>query len=279
MSFYKDVGWLIIGTRLKRLSDRFVNEVTKVYKHFNIKFEPSWFPIFYLLHKNKSLTLSQITELLEVTHSAVSQMITNLKTRGIVEILSDDADERKKHILLTASAQKRLPRLLEIWEVLDNTMYDLLPTVADRQNFLQYIGTLEHELNRNSLSDKAIEQILKINRRIKFSSYTSNFDNTLTEFLFRENLNNSINRNNLRLAFNGKELIGFIEYRITEQNITIDNFYLGKLNTSAKVGVSMLTDMSDNFLIDNDKYFIVRKPGEQMLRYLLKSGFPFMVKQ
>jgi len=46
MNIYADAGLLILGTRMKRISDRFLSEVSKIYKERKIGFEPVWFPVF-----------------------------------------------------------------------------------------------------------------------------------------------------------------------------------------------------------------------------------------
>ncbi|MEJ2628142.1 MAG: helix-turn-helix domain-containing protein, partial [bacterium] len=74
-NFYRRVGELILGTRLKRISDKFLTDVSKIYKKLNIPFEVSWFPIFYLLNEKGKLSVTDLARELEITHSAVSQMI------------------------------------------------------------------------------------------------------------------------------------------------------------------------------------------------------------
>ena len=49
MSIYKKTGVLLFGTRLKRLSDKFLSDLSKIYKDEDIRFEAGWFPVFYLL--------------------------------------------------------------------------------------------------------------------------------------------------------------------------------------------------------------------------------------
>ncbi|NJK96738.1 MAG: MarR family transcriptional regulator [Bacteroidales bacterium] len=73
-----------------------MNEVSRVYKLQNIRFEPVWFPIFFLLDKKGPLSLTEIAQELEVSHSAISQMITQLQSKKLVEIQSDQSDARIK---------------------------------------------------------------------------------------------------------------------------------------------------------------------------------------
>ena len=69
MSFYSEIGELILGTRLKRISERFLIDLSKIYKSRNIPFEPSWFSIFYLLDQNKQMSIGEIASKMDISQS------------------------------------------------------------------------------------------------------------------------------------------------------------------------------------------------------------------
>ena len=62
MGFYEETGILILGTRLKRLSERFLSEVGKIYEKLELDFEAAWFPVFFLIHKKGPLSITEIAE-------------------------------------------------------------------------------------------------------------------------------------------------------------------------------------------------------------------------
>ena len=84
MIFYREAGELIFGSRLKRISERFLMDVSKIYKSLNIPFEVSWFPLFYLLNERGKLSVTEIARELEITHSAVSQLVTILQKKKLI---------------------------------------------------------------------------------------------------------------------------------------------------------------------------------------------------
>ena len=57
MSFYHDLGFLIFGSRLRRMSEYYISEINKVYKENGIDFDASWFPVFYLLSRKEEVNL------------------------------------------------------------------------------------------------------------------------------------------------------------------------------------------------------------------------------
>ncbi|NJK95340.1 MAG: hypothetical protein HC905_10870 [Bacteroidales bacterium] len=52
-NYYEKLGELVIASRLRRLSERFVLDIGNIYKSRNIDFEPGWFHIMFLLSENK----------------------------------------------------------------------------------------------------------------------------------------------------------------------------------------------------------------------------------
>ena len=108
MNIYADAGLLILGTRMKRISDRFLSEVSKIYKERKIGFEPVWFPVFYLLDMKGPMSLTEIANELEVSHSAISQMIAQLEKKKLVEMVPNDADARVKLMYFTTKGRNLL---------------------------------------------------------------------------------------------------------------------------------------------------------------------------
>ena len=78
---FQEGGVLILATRLRRASERLLSEITSIYKGLDISFEPSWFPFFFLLDDHRTLSVSDLTERLRVSQSAVSQLAGVLESR------------------------------------------------------------------------------------------------------------------------------------------------------------------------------------------------------
>ena len=69
MNAYQKAVELIVGSRLKRLSDRYLSDVAKVYKAHHIPFETAYFPVFYLLSRYTRLKVSDVARELAITQS------------------------------------------------------------------------------------------------------------------------------------------------------------------------------------------------------------------
>lgn len=159
MSFYKDAGELIFGTRLKRISDRFLIDVSRIYKKLGIPFEVSWFPLFYLLHYKNCLSVTEIAKELQITHSAVSQLVTNLEKKNLVKFIDDENDKRKRIIGFTESGQKMMHELKPVWKSMRESMRFLLNKKENSASLLTALDEIEETLEKNSLCERVLKKI------------------------------------------------------------------------------------------------------------------------
>lgn len=159
MSFYKEAGELIFGTRLKRISDRFLLDVSQVYKKLEIPFEVSWFPLFYLLHHKNGLSVTEIARELHITHSAVSQLVTNLEKKNLVMFIDDKNDRRKRIIGFTEKGHKMMHELKPVWKSMKESMRFLLNKKENSARLLKALDEIEETLEKQSLCERVLKNI------------------------------------------------------------------------------------------------------------------------
>ncbi len=161
MTFYRKAGELIIGTRLKRMSDRFLTDVSNIYKKLSIPFEVSWFPLFYLLHNKERLSVTEIAKELHITHSAVSQLVTNLQKKGLVKFTNDKNDKRKRIIGFTESGQKMMNEIKPVWKSMKESMQSLLNKKENSACLLKALNEIEDTLEKESFCDRVLKNMNK----------------------------------------------------------------------------------------------------------------------
>lgn len=159
MTFYRDAGDLIFGTRLKRLSDRFLLDVARTYRALGIPFETGWFPLFYLLNKKDGLSVTEIARELKITHSAVSQLVTLIEKKGYIAFLSDDNDRRRRLIGFTSRGHALMNTLAPIWEAIHKAMSDVLSENEHSAGLLAALDELEDSLEQRSLHDRILAEM------------------------------------------------------------------------------------------------------------------------
>src|SRR5690606_443698 len=126
MEFYDKLGYLVFGSCLRRLSETFIAEINKVYQDKGIAFDASWFPVFYILSQNPKVSLVEISQCLQTSHSAVSQLINNLKKKGLVELVRAEDDGRKQLVTLNEKGNLLLAEIQPIWQQISVCMEALV---------------------------------------------------------------------------------------------------------------------------------------------------------
>ena len=154
MEFYQQLGYLIFGSRLRRLSVYFIAEVNKVYQKEGIDFDASWFPIFYILSKQDNIALVDIASQLQTSHSAVSQLISSLDKKGYLELSRSDTDARRQLVRLSTAGKDLLQQIQSIWEAISKGMQELEANDPQIAGLLEGITAMEGTFQRQSLSDR-----------------------------------------------------------------------------------------------------------------------------
>jgi DNA-binding MarR family transcriptional regulator/GNAT superfamily N-acetyltransferase len=115
-SFIEDLGYLSYTMRLKRLSDNIIHSGRRLYADLNLDIEPNWFLIFKILDQRDNLSVTEISEVIGLSHPSVIAIINKMTERGFVEAQLDTKDARRKVLTLTDKAVKNLPKYESVWQ-------------------------------------------------------------------------------------------------------------------------------------------------------------------
>jgi len=159
MNFYESLGYLVFGSRLRRLSEAFLSEVNKTYQAAGIDFDASWFPVFYLLSQTDSLSIKELSDTTGVSHPAASQLVTNLKSKKLLKTTTCSDDGRRQLVQLTKAGRALLERIIPVWEALSLTMEELVLAEPECAHLLPAIAAIEKTFRSVSLSDKIGEKL------------------------------------------------------------------------------------------------------------------------
>ncbi|SKB91229.1 DNA-binding transcriptional regulator, MarR family [Daejeonella lutea] len=149
MNLINDLGELAIATRLKRLSERLSQDVSKIYKESDVDFEAKWYLVLELLNREKILAITEISESLELSHPAVVQFVDQLVDRKLVKTSTDKKDARKRMISLSPGGKKILSQLQPILDVIKD---ENRKWIAEADvNILGILDQLESALDKKSM--------------------------------------------------------------------------------------------------------------------------------
>lgn len=155
MNFYQDLGFLVFGSRLKRLANTFIHDVNRIYKIHKIQFDASWFPVFYILSQKKEASIKEISDNLKVSHSAVSQLISSLQEKGFIKSVISKKDARHKAITLTVKGEKLLQKILPVWGALEKAMNELAEeSGSSSKKILKALTGIETGLKQKTLLER-----------------------------------------------------------------------------------------------------------------------------
>ena len=174
MNLIKQLEELAFGTRLKLLTERILQDGAKVYRAQNIDFEPRWFTIFYLLHKQSPLGITEISQMLGISQPAVSQVAEAMVKKGLVKIIKEKKDTRKKLLALSAKGESLIPVLKPLWESFEEATKELFTSIGFDMIFI--IDKMERALDNKDLYTRISEKIkAKQNHAINIIDYDSQY--------------------------------------------------------------------------------------------------------
>ena len=157
MDFIKQLGEAAFGTRLRILTERFFQDGAKLYQSQNVDFEPRWFTIFNLLSTKSPLTITEITSELSYTQPAVTQIVNILIKKGLVKVVKDKSDTRKKLIALSPKGLTLLDELKPIWQGFEEAVRTLFAELG--YDLLYIISKTENALDKKDMYERVSEKI------------------------------------------------------------------------------------------------------------------------
>jgi DNA-binding MarR family transcriptional regulator len=265
---YRDAGYLILGSRLKRLGDRLLNEVRQVYKSLDIPFETSWFPAFYVLKEEGMCSIQELSEHLEVSHSAVSQLITQLQRRGLISIQISAQDQRRKEIVLTDKGMSLMDQVVPVWQALEDVFRSRLPA-----DLLSEVNMLEESLNAGELA-QAVLASLEGPENI---GYAMSHDHSESIKHFAETNGLQLNdRLHFITASAAGRLIALMGYEPGAEGIPVRDFFVLPAYRRKGVGRNILERLRE---VHGDKPLIIRRTSPEMLHFLHAAGVSFHVEK
>lgn len=171
----RDLGALALGSRLKRLSDRMMKDVGRVYEEHGLEFEPRWFPIYYQLVKTGShVSVGELARISGFSHPAIVQILKDMTRKGVINSDEGADDRRQRFISLSDKGKRMAPELERIWEDVRTAAGDVAQTSG--VDLLAVISRMERSLDERGVYDR-VKEIRKqrLLREIKIHDYRPTF--------------------------------------------------------------------------------------------------------
>jgi DNA-binding MarR family transcriptional regulator len=142
---------------LRQLLSAMDDEIARLYAERGVAgVRPRFTPALIRLHHRGPLTVKELAEQVEVTHSAMSQTLTAMRTAGLVET-TPGADARTRRVALTAAGRELVPFLEAEWRATEDAFAALeaeLPYPLTR-----VVEDMAAALERRSFHDRITDRL------------------------------------------------------------------------------------------------------------------------
>lgn len=157
----QDVGYLGLGSRLKRLAERLLNDAALIHAESGEAIQPGQFPLLAALDRYGPLTVNQAVEVLGVSQPAVTRAASELVKAGLAQSTPSTVDKRQKTIALSADGRAAVVRMTEgMWPRVEAAARALCAGVDG--DFLSAITAVERGVAERSLADRVLNRDLEI---------------------------------------------------------------------------------------------------------------------
>ena len=150
----KELGYLALGTRLKRLGERLQAQTQVVLERADIDLPASHFPLLAALDRLGALNVGELSEAIGVSQPGVTRLLDKLAAEGLVQSTQSVADRRVRTIELTRSGRQLLSRARRsVWPVVEAAVADACAGPA--RTLLPVLAALEVALEESPLNERA----------------------------------------------------------------------------------------------------------------------------
>ena len=154
--FLQNLGYLALGSRLRRLSDRIMSDGTEIYREAGVDFEPRGFPLFRLLAERGPMAVGEAAAELGLTHAAISQTARLLEKKRLLTSKRDPKDSRRRVLSLTDEGRRRCEALEPLWDDIEASAQDIVRFAG--VDVLAAIDGIEQALAEESLVDRTMRR-------------------------------------------------------------------------------------------------------------------------
>lgn len=141
---------LSLASRLRRISDRIVDDVAGLYAQLDLPFNPRWFPYFYILKEGDSLAVADVAELLKVSHPTVIKFTNQMVKAGVLASAIDKEDRRRRLLTITPKGKELAHLMTPVWEKIKVVVDELVSDT--NEDVFTMLNAMDCQLDKKPLS-------------------------------------------------------------------------------------------------------------------------------
>lgn len=277
MNIYWDHPHLLMGSWLKRISNAYQMQLTKVYESLDLEFEASWFPVFFILSKHGQISISELADMLEVSQPAISQMISALEKRKLIATKPNKIDARKKDLLLSTKGKVLIKQMEPVWIAIDHAISDFLKQMELGGSLTHSLKAFDFALSQNDVTSRVMDiyttpsfEIQPLNGQLPggLYEYFKEIDNV--DFIYPEK------EAVVKVAIISDEIVGAIAYEYEgDEEFVLHNLFVKPVHRLKGIAKSLIS----RAMGDHSKPCIhMYRATPELVDLLIKSAYTFKVE-
>jgi len=153
----KELGYLTLGTRLKRLGERLQSQTQVLLDAAGTDLPASYFPLLAALERLGPANVGDLTEAVGISQPGITRALEKLQAAGWVRSVQSVADRRVRSVELSKTGRQLVSRSKrDAWPVIEAAVADACEGRA--QTLLTALAALEAALDAAPLSVRAERQ-------------------------------------------------------------------------------------------------------------------------
>ena len=152
-----DPSELSLWRPLRFLQSDLDDDIARVYAEAQIEgLKPSYVLELLRLNARGPMTITELAESVQRTHSGTSQKVAAMRAAGLVRTIAGP-DARSKRVVLTARAKRIAGRLAAEWRATETALADIEAEIP--YPLSQVVRDIEQALQRKSFHDRIAEKL------------------------------------------------------------------------------------------------------------------------
>lgn len=194
MDIFEKTGKMALGSRLRFMVSQITEEAVKIYELYDVDFSPKWFPVFFVLSKEGTKTITEIAN--EIGHSqpSVTKIIKEMALAGLVIDNIKSNDKRRNVTGLTEKGIKLSEKIKvqigdvdhAIDEIIKEATHNLWEALAEWEFLLDQKPLLKRVQEQKKLRESKDVQIVPYEPKYKLAFKALNEEWISTYFEMEE---------------------------------------------------------------------------------------------
>ena len=120
------LGFLCLGTRMKRIGERLQAGTQELIGELNVSFAPGQYPFLAAIDRLGPLTVGELAEAVGITQPGTTKNVNLLVKLGLLRSASSDDDQRRRIVTLTDKGKKLVDGAKrDVWPQIERAVADL----------------------------------------------------------------------------------------------------------------------------------------------------------